>query len=1088
MTDNQLLALIRSELVSVTPKIVEPHELADQETLFGRKALRAVAVETVTRGVPRPRTIYIHTSKDGVMSVDTFNENKPIVPGDITSLSYDDFVLYKERYEAKEHVFDNFGRLGSGGTECETIGPNDTKTCCVVCFDKIDLLDPDTIFSPVTGGDQMVRSWSAYLISTCSGRSLCNKCYRAGFTNEGQRVNTLKHLFPQLGDMKRVQLGNNEMGIKGLTAHASRRIPRLGAKVRITEPMILSLQWYELGTGTVSEMEDYIGDVEERESHAPGSRFILVAEPPQEWWGISIDTYDRKLNGTILIYCAAVVEDYDEEGDPVYRALTILPTIASRDVRPSPSQSSHQIRFIDPEPLHITKDMATHMIDGGIFLVREGFNYFKNLGHMAITMSDFSSPIVVKPFYLMSSYFDRRCYSCHRCYRSDIRTQCCGTICSFSGRVPSYKGTTMSKALFEYFKGTPRGCILEKETTTYPLQCFDGDHDIYILRSTTRCELSGKCFICTDVNGRLARPRMLVRMDDSVEYASCVACWSKMRIAGLVQSIRKIPDNYSQEYYFVIRITDRKEYEDGLNCLFNVVEVPTLFPKRSPLSFDIDKNGRRSAPLINYLVSSQGYECELITPYSVNSGNIKDSVQECDAWDNQYRMSYSHPVTAGLSEDPAYGTQMVRKDESKIKTMLGDKCVALPFLDGLDVHNNTRFVIRTEYRTSTYNPVINDPVRSMIPWLNDLPYPYLLSLVHSLIQYRSALMHVFESHEPVAKHNAGLGFGISRDTTGEEVASKILTWGNGSTSKFSSKAFSVDRFGYRMPEDSIDYQMITYAKEDTSCIIQWIITRFSLKDSMVARSSNEWIAVINGRPIEALTSLMEGSSGIRESFERIVCKIREAKGIADEIDNPSYVKDSAMYLAKRSVYNRTSKLWELADCKLKGLPERPQRTFREIWSENFALMNQRDPRIKYDREEIDATGIDTNSDNTEPTPPFIWSQAIRTPSRLYAVTSAQVMNVRKNRTMRYSLQGAQNNEYINMFSRCYIIWDKGPVIRFKGSDISMTWGTNLRNSTLLSSRIVTTLQQGSNSMMVVSLRETQIYALDVFRSEWFGSR
>jgi len=327
-----------------------------------------------------------------------------------------------------------------------------------------------------------------------------------------------------------------------------------------------------------------------------------------------------------------------------------------------------------------------------------------------------------------------------------------------------------------------------------------------------------------------------------------------------------------------------------------------------------------------------------------------------------------------------------------------------------------------------------------------------------------------------------------RDTTPDDVAGKILGWGLGSTSKFSKSAFALDRFNFKQPVSSVNYMMSSTSPEETDRIITWVLERFKSSDQFVKRSPSEWNVAIERNPVPTLNELAKSDSGVMTDFSTIVSRIKSLKGIVEHTVSPSYIMDSAILLTKRPIYNKIMRRWDLVGCKEYGLPDRPQRTFRDIWFENFALLKQQDPRISYDSDEVDATGIDVSHHNTMDTPPFIWAQALRTPSRKYAVSSSQVMSIRKQRNQRYSTVSSDNYKYMDMFSRCYLIWKRGPAIRFDGSDLIMQWGENLRNSTLLSSRIVTTMQQGDNSVMVITLRETQIYALEIFRCEWFGSR
>jgi len=1074
---------LRSTLDStlVAKRILAPYELSNLKTLFGRRALRAVAVQSCDPGTARERPIYVHQyNKDGEVESRKYTYGDEIKVTDITYFSYDDFVPFDKRYAAREHGFTNSGRVCTGGEECIKVNKYDMATLCCICYSKIDLSDDSTLFTP-TSKNKDTAAWAGYIMSVSSGRGVCNDCVNAGFLNEGTPVDTFQYLKPKLSH-EPVMLGCLDKRIDPITAHAAKRIPRLGINVHVRDDELAELNWYSLkdSTALVTEEDDYIGQKDDHDREVvPGERTILVAEVDSSIW---INTY-RKFNCTGVIYMAAVAVDVDDTGSVIYKALTILPSIYSKDIRFTPEMHRAQVLRVpdDQGTYALDEGTAIRLINSWTYIVRDSYDYTKELGSLAEVIYSVSNEYDVKPYFLMSVYVDRRCYACHRSWRGDVGMQCCGTICPYSGRFPITEGRVLSSALV---------CFLTKGGPGFRPAIVGGapgekgpDTDEYILRNATRCELSGSAFVCTNAHGGLMRPKVRVTIGGAC-YNCCVACFLRYQCAGRIDSYDAMPAHEQDEKYYTVRVTDRALYQASLTTLFSGIEVPTVFPKSSAFAYGMLNDGDSVSSMLSYIASAQGSESVLACAYSVNKGS---GVVEIDAWDSQSGMSIDTKVTA--SSKPQEALSVTLSHKNKPEGLLGHLGVESAVMEFRGVKseytNNTRFLIRNSMVNTTYTPVVNDEVnKGLSGWLSHMPKSYILSVAHTLAHYRSALKSVLDYKRGVVTKPM-IGSDVVEDTYLRDVCAELLTWGLNSSQKMFASIFVPDRFGIGGTKANTATKMREVDQQLAQKLVTWTIQYFKVnKDARM--KPDVWRAEIIGDAVGCLTKTSSYEPSYMADVRSMVEKMQLASGKKLVTTDKNKIKDSAMALTKRSVLKGGK--YVLTRCSEAGLPTRPQRVFRDIWEENFLYINEKSPVVSDDSRKF--SGIGHPKMVSLPTPPFIWGEAGRSPiskPKSFAATLSQISGLLKEYTMRNSGDNTTMNAYYDQLKTCYIVWDNGPVIRFPGSSVEMRWGDNLRMSTLLATRMVTSIQQGPSSELVVTLRETQTNALDIMRCERFGS-
>lgn len=1068
------------ETTLVSSGILSSFELSNQKTLFGRRALRAVAVQSREPGTARERPIYVHQlDKGGEVVSKRYKYGDDINVTDVTFFSYDNFVSLNKRYAAIERAFTKEGKTIKGGEECIALGPGDLQTTCCVCFDKIDMSLSETIFKP-TSYNREVSSWASYIMSVSSGRGLCNSCVNAGFIRDGDPVDTFGYLKPRLSD-EPVCLGSVEKRVEAITAHAAKRISRLGTTYPLRDDQLASLNWYALRSNTVvvTGEDDYMGAANDSDRDvAPGERTILVAEVP----GVSWSGTFRRFNCTGIIYMAAVAVDVDDNGIVIYKALTVLPSIYSRDNRDVPNSHRAQVlRVPDDQGSYALDELtAVQMINSWTYLVRDGYDYSSELGTLSEVMYSNTNEYDVRPYFLMSTYSDTRCYACHRSWRGDVGMQCSGTICPYSGRFPIHEGKVLTSALISFLtKGGPgfMPCVPSNESK----RSSEGDE--YLLRRATRCELSGKAFVCTNAHGGLMRPRVKVFVN-SVGYNSCVSCFLRYYMSGRIDSYSPIDPDDIEEKIYSVTVTDRILYQASMSGLFSGVEVPTVFPKSSAFSFGTLNDSDSIDDMLSYISSSQGSESVLASPYVINRGG---GVVECDAWDNQYGMSQETCAMSTVKPDESRMVVLPKKNKPEgLLGHLGVESSVMEFKGVKSLYtNNTRFVLRNGLSNTTYVPVVNDEVgKGVSKWLSLMPKTYILSTAHTLSHYRSALKHVLE-YKKVNPTKPMIGGEVKVDSTLRDVCAELLTWGLNSSQKMFASIFIPSRFGIGGTKGNTAVRMRETDEDSAQRLVSWIIQYF--KTNKDARMKPEvWRSDINSDPVGSITKLSSYDPSYMGDIRAIVSKIQMKEGLKSDIGDKNKVMDSGMTIVKRSIAKGST--FVLSRCSDSGLPSRPQRVFRDIWEENFLYVSENSDMISDDAAKF--KGLGNPRLKLLPTPPFIWGEAGRSPvkkPRSFAATISQINDLLREYNMRNSGDTSTTNAYYDQLKSCYIIWDNGPVIKFPGSSIEMRWGDNLRMSTLLATRMVTSIQQGPFSELVVTLRETQTNALEIMRSERFGS-
>jgi len=1102
----------------------------DLALLMGGRALRAVAVSANTQATARTRTTYLHTYNEEVgYSTVVFNEGDIIPLNDISFLSYDEFTRFEQRFIAEETVFDNRGSFitendGSGfkpGQETISIPKDNYLTSCAICYRSVDISSPETIFTPFNPDIYKSRH-SAYIMSMCSNRSICNTCYDAGFVTEGREVDTADYLNSISDHNTIIAFESDDFDTNGLSGHALNRLSRLNTTVPISSQDILNLSWNRLTTTNITQEDDTAGDHNDNSpSYAPGTRDILYAQAPKEWWSCPF----RRFNCSPVIYMASVLIGVDSSGRSIHKVMTVLPSIYSIEIRQPPANITASIMLVEDD-VYLTSKEVKDCITNWTYFVRKGYDYINSIGKLPIMLTDASRVRSIGTYSIMSRYEIPNCYACHRVYRGDVGSRCSGTICPFSGRVALFDGLAMTLGLkaaiiagddsFNF-----EGVVSQPELSGSSL-------DEYAITRDTRCEMSGKAFICTTSTGKLMRPQLILEVSFDIEGSnmkrfeqrkSCIACWIRHKRSNNVKIIGRIDNSTPLVSYYQLRVKDRNLYNKWMEKVFSVVEVPTVFPKTTPMS--VDSLGPRASAdqILNYLSSAQGDECELVYHSCVNSssGSLPTGlVYSTDAWDNQYNMS----LTASITSE--YSLKTSREIRSRPKTSvetisshLGDGCLVQRY-GGKDpkIVDNTRFVISnvgspsnpSQIVYTSFIPNVNDCVQSSLDtWLKIMPVEYLKSLYIALVQYRSAIKALHDIDTKVSNSpTAGLGsLPKPEDKVEQEVASTLLVWGvNGSAKTRLKGLFSPDRFGTSGTPDCIERQMVSVNITESRALVAYVQESFKVRG--INMSTSDFNSVRAHTPVEYLLSRVGGESdgdAYTTFFRNIVTGIRKERGYLTPIINKSLFINGALNLTMRSVDTGGGN-WVLRTCAESGVPSRPSLTFRDIWEESFVYINERSEKVT----PHDAV-IAYNSSRSIgllrliKTPTFIAFEASRAAARAEEVArNTSIRTVYDSRLSRMPKEYAEKVAYQDNFEYCYLSWDDGSKIpgstegeqlalsvRFTNSEVVMRWGVNLRNSTILSKRIVTTQQNYNNSYTVITLRETQTNALEITRARKIGS-
>jgi len=919
-------------------------------------------------------------------------------------------------------------------------------------------------------------------------------------------VDTYAYLTPKLSKATAV-LGYGKR-ITGITAHASKRIPRLGATKHLTDRDLHSLSWKKLGTTTITDLDDDDGDTYDRDGYIiPGERVILVANTPRSWWG---DGY-RRFNCTAVIYMAAVFQGYDDHGTEHYTALTVLPSIYTKDEREPPQTRSPSLMRFEGDLGVFSQEQVTEAIDSWLYIVREGYDYGNGLGIMGTVLDYASYEIIADQFRLLSTPKIRKCYACHRSWRGDQGSPCCGTVCAYVGKVPLHRGYSLTSAIHHFLlEGGPG--FTPARVTTGPGPRL-AHQDEFALRRYTRCMYSGKAFVCTNIAGELMRPRMLISLTEydidgeakgSSDYLpSCVACFTRLYCAGQVHDVKRLSADDVGERFLTVNITDVDAYKESLNSLFCGVEVPTVLKKSQPFSFGMQVTPHEASL---YISSAQGMECHLVMPDTVNCGN---GVTECDAWENQSSMSFAGTnVHSSTSYNPYMGNEddrcVLRKgkkdisnatDKRSMLNHLGPGSAELDHMGReLKITPNTRFVIDNSIKHkgdsfTSYSPVYNQYVMSQVKnWLGleGFPESYIMSLYHALVHYRYAIKAVIE-YTSSAPPSMSTGALLGADSY-EKVCAELLVYGIGSIFKFTRSAFTPASFG----KSDINLVASTMRKTNadlTERLVASVVGRFTGDSQLrTSKTTDQWNLDRATNAVKTLSEVMGGVSGYMESVHGLSQAMVSGKS-GSGTPSAYQIKNTAGMLTKTSV--KMGDNYYLRQCALVGVPDAPQRLFRDLWEENFLFVREDDPRISDDPATYTGSSIRRHA---LPTPLFIQGEAGRfSPSKNlmdFKFTTEQV----EDRVRLYAKFNVRNlnddlppAEYMDTFKTCFLIWDNGPVVTFEGSGLRMRWGDNLRMSTLLATKMVGNIQQGRSSEVVVCLRNTQVNALQIMMSEKFGS-
>jgi len=444
----------------------------------------------------------------------------------------------------------------------------------------------------------------------------------------------------------------------------------------------------------------------------------------------------------------------DDEGKPGYKCISILPTVLSKDSRKHQILHVPEVKIVDFRAKRFSSDEAREYVNADLYLLHrdsaiEGpsavFPHIRTLMSVGHDMAGVNGV-----FTLLSTYRVKRCYACHRTWRGDIGAPCSGTVCPYSGRYPFYDGNVATRAMIAWIKaGHPSFSISDDVAE-------EENVDVYFLMENSRCELSGTAFVCTDTSGSQMRPCMVATLRINrapVEKACCVACWARFDAFGLVTDVRPLKPAYKS---FRLVIHDRDSYDEELSKLFIGIETPTMFKKTFPFKIPSFNDSADQADIIDYMMSCQGTECQLISPFSVNNKSMSElnRAMECDAWDTQSGMSpddYQHfnmqvKVSNLTLFFPKSG--MNRWDHMAEETSYLGPRSAIIRQPGADIDSalsaNTRFVIEDHGDRIKYIPVTNPVSDHALPsFVEQLPFGYLQSLAHTLVHYRQMINSVY---------------------------------------------------------------------------------------------------------------------------------------------------------------------------------------------------------------------------------------------------------------------------------------------------------------------------------------------------------
>jgi len=791
-----------------------------------------------------------------------------------------------------------------------------------------------------------------------------------------------------------------------------------------------------------------IDDIDDEPEEKSGDRIIFMCQLPKEYEHEGC----KRFNSQVYLTVAAIaIQTRDRTNDRLvleYRALTVLPTIYS-NISVNRDPVMHPLAEVSEfNKISFSNRAADEAISKWKIWLGKGYDYLSDDSQFASFLhSVISAEDVSHPYILMNDLGRKKCYACKRLWRGDINSRCNGTVCPYSGRVPLYTKRILTSGLWSALVLGSRmdnGFTVEESSTMN--SSYGKNQDVYAFKNATRCELSGRNFVCLDVSGSLMRPRLLVKfkqMIPSVDpehnplfergYACCVACYIKYRGYNVIDTSKNYllgPEDIA-ETYITVNITDRHKYNSFLDKVFSYTEDPTVFPRFA--SFAIPSlNILQLEDKITYLMSARGSECELVTPWMINTGHVsQDGCLELDAWDNQGEMSHSMYITddfMGNSRDRKITVNQSRNRVTQLLDHVGQSSAVIRrgsrVLSGTT--NNTRFEIDTKaITTDYYAPAYIQVNESIACWLGGMPELYVDSLYQTLVNYRALVHNGYILIKP--KGVAAFGDAPQPSLTEEQLSLMVHEW-------------------------QLD------PKRATNQSLRKLYGGIAFMDAFLD-SFHDYSMPLDP-PITSAKMLQSLPDEVRFEFEDLI-RYNTSKGIrTNKIEGSSAACDyipSADGGRSRLVL-RGSALGHI----------HPIAPLERVWDRNLITVQEWDERVT--RNEARPTLIDT--------PPFIWFEAIR---YLEQTVDKSISSSRDQGAIR------SREDMAGSLSRCYVIWDKGPVIKFPGLLLRLVWGDNLRMSSLLSSRILTTVQQGPNYFIVVSLRETQFYAMNISACEYFGA-
>jgi len=1079
-------------------KAISEAAASEPDRLFGNRTLRAIAPSIDQPAVARLRPIYIHSISHAESEFTTANyvDGEVFEVKEMTYLSFDKHPHLPKRCTARETVFGPSGEMINGGEEVVEMMSKDFVPTCCICYDK---LSATSLF---TQDNPDYRLHASYLITTSSKRSLCNECVSDGVINPGSAAIDVLSMLRNRG-----RLGSSSMTIRDWTPHSLKRTSRTGLKINPTREFLSSLSWFKLKESVDLSDPDYNEDSDDDDCSPAGTRTIFYADVPDEY----LDAASlRKFNTRPYLSVATVTTRRRSEftGTVVdgYKVLTLLPTVYSKDFRYANTSLAPTVSYM-PEGqqfLALSTSEAIASIKMWEFFVSSSTDHRVYLGDVSSNHGRAGDPHSgLVPFYLLSERGFRNCYACHRSYRHDTAEPCCGTVCPYSGRIPSFHGLTMSSGLLEGLKsGSMDGSNGYSITETRTPTC-----DVYALRDDTRCELSGLSFICTNFEGSLARPVVRVTLtneDAGVRrhpdgYLSCAACFCKYRSAGCVDKVSVLDRSSEKQIY--VDVHDVEKYNMYLDSMFVVAEVPTVFPKTAPMSIPMQQD---LASVYTYLSSVHGVECNLVSPFTIASSyhNTGQCV-ESDAWSNQSSMSanINRNSIHSISER-TITVNAAKNDIERLSRHLGTSCCVPPSKAGSPpATDNTRFQVYCDGTKTYYVPYVYPEVReSLKNWLNYMPESYVRSTYTTLVHYRCSMMAVVYNDQLPGKGVGMLKVGAEDSMSVEDKVCGVLTSFVRTRVFFQMQKFarltkSLPNVGDFLNEctrsGSLLKEAISYFPDIGSLIMQI--------DSLMVQENNEAKRLSAGNPYYSLPYNKWGEAPLNSGFGSHIELLKLYNGKLDtsmltnciNYCRPAVSAESSVNLirgAQGFLLKRVSQVAGSTPTLSGGLSDGRQLTFQKVWENNFL----------YIRSSSDEITADQSRPKILNTPPYIWFAGLRAidpdylgfskPDRPITVYGSKGQSRDFGRDFARLRLNTVTSEIAESMSKCYVTWDDGITVRFVGpaSHISLRWGDDLRMSSLLSSRMLTVLQQGESALIVVSLRATQIYALEIMQCEYYG--